>query len=227
MMDYLNFIEHYLINKLVQTVGQDFNHDIESWNKVFEKNHRRFQYYLKLVHIAEEKQYGALVDLETVSVYPIITFQQYIDKKMTVSHYGNAQLILTEFQRNMSDTESSFYKNMTDKYEQEKAESVLKNRLIYFACLVLDKKNGKMLTSTQELRVNQREDIKPYLTYVYSAEKLFDDDIENKVLDELAKKYEYAHDHVNYYRNLYDKRRGQTVGNVENHSQILFNTYNL
>ena len=226
-MDYLNFIEHYLINKLVQTVGQDFNHDIESWNKVFEKNHRRFQYYVKLVYIAEEKQYGALVDLETVSVYPIVTFQQYIDKKLAVSHYGNAQLILTEFQRNMSDTESSFYKNMSEKYEQEKSESVLKNRLIYFVTLVLDKKNGKKLSSTQELRVNQSEDIKPYLTYAYSTEKLFDDDIENEVLDELAQMHEYAHDHVNYYRNLYAKRSAEAVGTFKNHSPILFNTYNL
>jgi hypothetical protein len=158
---------------------------------------------MNIVDIEQQESYGALVDLETISVFPVITFQKYIDKKMEISQYGNSQQILTEFQRNMSDTESTFYKNMSEKYVLENAESVLKNRLIYFVTLVLDKKNGKYLSSTQNTVIEKMQDLKTYLNCVNSNHRYFVDgleaDIENEVLNELANENACAIDQVKYY----------------------------
>ena len=213
-MEYINFIERHLIEKLVDTVSKEFgeiNHTQEFWNKVFEKNRQRFQYYMKLVHNADGLYEGYLVDVQTLSVYSAITFNDYINKKMEVSNYRNSKQILEEFKRNMSDKESTFYKNMSCKYEWEIAEAVLKNRIIYYVTLYLDNKNGKYLSTEQELVINKMQNqmlyITPYLNYINSEEKIFDDDIENEVLLELKYKYEYMVNHIDYYSKLYQRRR--------------------
>jgi hypothetical protein len=140
----------------------------------------------------ESNIFGKFIETDMLSIYPNITFQQYINKKMKLSNYGrDRQKILTEFHRNMSDKNSDFYKNMAKNYECEQIENTLKNRLIYFVTLHFDKQQGKYITPSQDKQQSQLQNITPYFEYVNSTYRILDDDLETEILKELEHKYAF------------------------------------
>ena len=201
-MDFLDFIEHDLKNRLIDTIGIIGTDTTRSvWDKVFEAHRKLFTYYVRLANIAalESNIFGKFIETDVLSIYPNITFQQYVDEKMKVSNYGrDKRQIISEFHRNMSDKNSDFYKNMAKNYELKQVETVLKNRLIYFVTLHFDKQQGKYITPSQDNRLSQLQNITPYFDYVNSTYRILDDDLETEILKDLEHKYAF----YNYNPNI-------------------------
>ena len=201
-MDFLDFIEHDLKNRLIDTlgiIGTDTTRSV--WDKVFEAHRKLFTYYVRVANVAAlaSNIVGKFIETDVLSIYPNITFQQYVDEKMKVSNYGrDKRQIISEFHRNMSDKNSDFYKNMAKNYELKQVETVLKNRLIYFVTLHFDKQQGKYITPSQDNRLSQLQNITPYFDYVNSTYRILDDDLETEILKDLEHKYAF----YNYNPNI-------------------------
>jgi len=119
----------------------------------------------------------------TSQIYKYITFQEYIDSKITLKGVGPADYI--SFTKNMND--ENFRNNLIPQYESEILKNTLKNKLIYLIQLQIKYMtyNIEYLTETEHTEILQYLDIIPYFEYLgknnWSPETIINNAIDNAI----------------------------------------------
>lgn len=175
--DYVLFIKNFLINygytKYCKLVYERDDHeiddykkylinaldDIEIWDKLFDELYYPFKYFHTIM---DDHDY--ILGKHTSNTYKCVTFQEYIDSKITLKRVGPADY--TNFIKNM--TKESFRNNLMSQYESEMYKRTLKNHLIYLIQLQVKYMtyNIEYLTETEKTEIIQYIDIIPYFEYL-------------------------------------------------------------
>lgn len=175
--DYVLFIKNFLINygytKYCKLVYERDDHeiddykkylidtldDVEIWDKLFDELYYPFKYFHTIM---DDHDY--ILGKHTSNTYKCVTFQEYIDSKITLKRVGPADY--TNFIKNM--TKESFRNNLMSQYESEMYKHTLKNHLIYLIQLQVKYMtyNIEYLTETEKREIIQYIDIIPYFEYL-------------------------------------------------------------
>ena len=181
--DYVLFIKNFLINfgytKYCKLVYERDDHeiddykkylidtldDIEIWDKLFDELYYPFKYFYTIMSDKEIiNDHDFILGKHTSNTYKCVTFQEYIDSKITLKRVGPADY--TNFIKNM--TKESFRNNLMSQYESEMYKRTLKNHLIYLIQLQVKYMtyNIEYLTETEKTEIIQYIDIIPYFEYL-------------------------------------------------------------
>jgi hypothetical protein len=184
--DYVLFIKNFLINfgytKYCKLVYERDDHeiqdykkylidtldDIEIWDKLFDELYYPFKYFHTIMTdeeiIYDRNYFLGNHTSHTSHIYKCLTFQEYIDSKITLKRVGPADY--TNFIKNM--TKENFRNNLISQYESEMYKRTIKNHLIYLIQLQVKYMtyNIEYLTETEKTEIIQYIDIIPYFEYL-------------------------------------------------------------
>ena len=139
--------------------------DIEIWDKLFDELYYPFKYFYTIMSdeeiIKNANYHDFILGKHTSNTYKCVTFQEYIDSKITLKRVGPADY--TNFIKNM--TKESFRNNLISQYETEMYKRTIKNHLIYSIQLQVKYMtyNIEYLTENE---IIQYIDIIPYFEYL-------------------------------------------------------------
>ena len=181
--DYVLFIKNFLINygytKYCKLVYERDDHQIqdykkylvdsledqEIWDKLFDELYYPLKYFYTIMSNHHDDDHVNIINSKTSShIYKCLTFQEYIDSKITLKRVGPADY--TSFAKNMYD--ENFRNNLIFQYESEMLKNTLKNKLIYLIQLQVKYMtyNIEYLTETEQTEILQYLDIIPYFEYL-------------------------------------------------------------
>ena len=184
--DYVLFIKNFLINfgytKYCKLVYERDDHeiedyqkylidtldDIEIWDKLFDELYYPFKYFYTIMSdeeiIKNANNHDFILGKHTSHTYKCVTFQEYIDSKITLKRVGPVDY--TNFIKNMEDEQ--FRNNLISQYESEMYKRTLKNHLIYLIQLQVKYMtyNIEYLTKTEKKEIINYLDIIPYFEYL-------------------------------------------------------------
>jgi len=205
--DYVLFIKNFLVNfgyikycKLVYDQTQDETDDYqknlmdyidnqEIWDKLFDELYYPFKYFYtmmtnnEIIHKANfQDDHEKILNSKASNTYKCLTFQEYIDSKITLKRVGPADY--TSFTKNMND--ENFRNNLISQYESEMLKNTLKNKLIYLIQLQIKYMtyNIEYLTETEQTEILQYLDIIPYFEYL-GKNNWYPETILNNVIDDI------------------------------------------
>jgi len=187
--NYVLFIKNFLVNfgytkycKLVNNITDhemdDYQKNLmkylenrEIWDKLFDELYYPFKYFCTIVTDEEIINNADIEDIHyniltsnTTNIYKHITFQEYIDSKISLKLVGATDY--TTFTKNMND--EKFRNNLISQYEIEMLKHTIKNHLIYLIQLQVKYMtyNIEYLTETEQSKILQYVDVIPYFEYL-------------------------------------------------------------
>jgi len=213
--DYVLFIKNFLVNfgytKYCKLVNEQTDHETEDyqknlmdylehqeiWDKLFDELYYSFKYFYTIMSNHYDDDDENILNSKTTStsqIYKYLTFQEYIDSKITLKSVGPADYI--SFTKNMND--ENFRNNLISQYENEMLKNTLKNKLIYLIQLQIKYMtyNIEYLTETEQTEILQYLDIIPYFEYLgknnWSPETIINNAIDNAIdTNQDEKKFEF------------------------------------